>query len=393
MRSRVLRAGVLVILLASGAGAAYIAWDAKRTASRLSVSETESQIERLMATVADIGSMHAAYVAPGQNAAPALERFPNLLRQLAAQTAEAGPGLRSADAQQSLRAVADATALLTQADASARDNLLLGDTVTASHILFGEARAALMTMTGALGEARRAERVRASAMLEAANSRTELVVGGVALVWIAGVLLLVPIPSTRAAHPEQVAPPDEVPFSTLSLVAPAPNPPITQSVDPPARTIDMLAAAEICAAIARVEDTGELSTLLGRAADLVGASELVVWLRGGDQLFASLVHGSQDDSKARLPLRRSDDSAAVRAWQSSHVEVASAAESADGVDVIAAPMVAPAGCGGVVTVSLRPHDVADEMTKAVVVMIAAQLSTVVAARPAPDASVTFATGT
>jgi hypothetical protein len=374
MRKRVVRISVVLALLGAGAWAAVRLRD---LGHRATVTDSVgSRIDRLQTKVAQLGLAQAGYLVPGQDPVPSLERFPVLLGEASAATAELGPLLRSADATRALQAFADSTAKLAQSDGLARDSLLLGDALTASHIISGESKAALDAMHASLttvgaSDVKALEQQRAAAVSEA-----KTVLGGVALFWLLGVLVLVPgATDRREVEPEPMA--DE---------------PESEPEDDP--QVDIGAVAKLCMEIARVQTPSALDTLMKRAKHVLGASRVLLWMGSGEELFPVVAHaGESTGSSPPAPVPRASDHPAARAWRLGELQIASAREGTSGS--ILAPMIGPSGCTGVLAVDIGSLK-GNSQLRAAVVMIAAQLSTVVGETPrtaTPATARASATGT
>jgi CHASE3 domain sensor protein len=379
MRNRAVRLSVVLLLAAVGAGASMHGWYAYRDdgAATSRLDELGARIDRLLITLSEAGASQAGYLVVGQDPAAALERFPLLLRQASAATAEIAAAVHSTDASRALETFADATSTLAQADASARDHLLLGDTLTAAHIIFGECREALARMQYALTSARSAEVAARQEERAVIGRRAWMVAAGAGLVWAIGLLLLVRLPSPPA--------PSAVDRS-LSLNAP-PEPPSVSLSSP----VDLTAAAGLCTDFARVDTASGLAALLDRARSLLDAAGIIVWMGTGDELVAVAAHGYDEGTLGRLrPIRRDEAHAPAVAWRGGELQVVRGDDTTLGA--IAAPLLGPAACHGVFTVELRNGRERDPSIRAVVVMIAAQLASAVAGLPATAGS-SRATGT
>jgi len=375
MRKRVARVSVVLALLGAGTWAAVRLRD---LGHRATVTDgVASRIDRLQAKVAQLGLAQAGYLVPGQDPVPSLERFPVLLGEVSAATAELGPLVRSADGTRTLQAFADSTSKLAQSDGLARDSLLLGDALTASHIIFGESKVAIEAMQTSLttvgaSEVKAIEQQRADAVSEA---RT--ILGGVALFWLLGVLVLVPGATDRGEQePEPVADEPE-----LEPIEERPQ-------------VDIGAVAKLCMEIARVQTPSALDTLLKRAKHVLGASRVLLWMGSGEELFPVVTHAADSaGSSTPEPLPRASDHPAARAWRLGELQIATAREGSS--RSILAPMIGPSGCTGVLAVDIGSLN-ADSQLRAAVVMIAAQLSTVVGEAPGaatPSTVRASATGT
>ena len=107
-------------------------------------------------------------------------------------------------------------------------------------------------------------------------------------------------------------------------------------------------AAELCTDIGRVADAGELHPLLTRAASLLGARGIVVWLLAPDgaHLVPVMAHGYDDKLLERMGSIPVEDhnltAAAFRTGRATH-----AAADADTPGAVAVPMLSASGTGGV----------------------------------------------
>ena len=109
----------------------------------------------------------------------------------------------------------------------------------------------------------------------------------------------------------------------------------------------------------------------------------MVWLGAGEELFAATAYGYDPRVVSRLgAIRRTADNATAAAWRTSQTRIVAGDMMGNGA--IVAPLFGPDGCIGALAAEIRHGRENDEATRAVVVMIAAQLSAVVSAWPAPS---------
>jgi hypothetical protein len=162
------------------------------------------------------------------------------------------------------------------------------------------------------------------------------------------------------------------------------------SADPapgmPARpAINLGDAAAVCTAISRVTDAGALPEVLARAAAVIDAAGLIVWLSAGEELFAVTAHGYSPKMLGRLgPIARTVDNATAAAWRLGEMRVVTGDVMSNGA--IVAPMFGPECCIGALAAEVRHGRETDAATQAVTTMIAAQLASIVPARPAASAA-------
>jgi hypothetical protein len=376
---------VLVLFGAAGAGALLVR-EAPRPAAATPDPRFDERVDRLLLLVHDLHLTQVAYVAPYQDAASALTRFPSLVREITSIAAQAAALAATEDAAAAWRRFVDATSDIVQLDATLREHLLRGDDLTAAHLVHGEGQAATRAMQTALVQARTAEH-RAPAPEDTGSRSAATVFTIVAALWAVGLIALAILPAGGRAA---AGVPGSGPAATAAAGGAAASAPGAAVADQgSARPVDMTMAAELCADIARVERAAAIPALLDRAAGLLGAQRVVIWLGSGRQLFAaasSSVEGVPPDG----PIPAIDDDAhpVAVSWRTGVSAVAGGAEG--GPHVVASPLCAGSVCRGALGVELTGE--ADGATRALVTMLAAQFSAVVAGAPA-DPGVPSGTGT
>src|SRR5439155_25023625 len=139
-------------------------------------------------------------------------------------------------------------------------------------------------------------------------------------------------------------------------------------------------AAQLCTELGRMGDPEELNTLMARAADVLNASGLVLWVGTptGAELWPVLAHGYSPEVIARLPaLPRSADNAAAAAYRTGALQIVlSRPGSSKGA--LAAPVLSADGCVGVLSAEIRDGGEASDAVQALSAILAAQLSGVLA---------------
>ena len=125
--------------------------------------------------------------------------------------------------------------------------------------------------------------------------------------------------------------------------------------------------------------------VLGRAADMLDASGLVVWLGTptGSDLRPVLAHGYSDQALARMPtVPRSADNAAAAAYRSSTLQIVLSRPGSTAGAVVA-PLLGPDGCIGALSAEIASGGEGSEAVQALATLFAAQLAAVLAAPPQP----------
>jgi len=170
------------------------------------------------------------------------------------------------------------------------------------------------------------------------------------------------------AVPADAMTPEDAPAAS-----PATEPPATQPA--PVEHVDLLAAAELCTELGRVDDTSQVLAILRDAARLLDATGLIVWLYDGiaSELRPALVHGYSDNVRAQLPaVKQGDDNATAAAFRSARTCTIRGVEGGCGALVV--PMLAPAGCAGVLAIELPDGREQMPSVRAVAMFLAAMLA-------------------
>jgi hypothetical protein len=142
--------------------------------------------------------------------------------------------------------------------------------------------------------------------------------------------------------------------------------------------INFGAVASVCGDLARVMDTHALPPLLGRAAELLDAPGIVLWIADPDgrELTPIVTHGYSQSMVLRLgTILRDDENATAAALRTSLLQTVDTDAVSNGA--IAAPLVTPGGCVGIMAAEVRHHGEKDPAKLAAASIIAAQLATLV----------------
>lgn len=183
-----------------------------------------------------------------------------------------------------------------------------------------------------------------------------------------------PPSSTESREPAPDAVDSRPPASAQSTPPAAP----AASNDQPS-TPDLREAARICAELARVLDGKDIPALLGRAAALLDAPGLIVWVidQQGTTLYPLLTHGYPQQVVMRLGSLPADaDNATATAWRTGRASVLPGENGTPGALVI--PIVTAEGCIGVLAAEIAAGRESRDEIQALATIFAAQLATVVA---------------
>lgn len=439
MTHRGIRAFLVVLAFAAAAGGGYLLRQLdEREESRRSASRTfEGAADQALMLVERFRAAQQSYVADGQGGEFWMVRAKDVLDQLERTLTTLAGTAGTAELRDASRATAATVEELRKMDARAREWMRGGQGLMASDLIFTESLALSGSLTERLGTLRARHQQLADAERSAIRQQEIYVLGGAAAVCLIVALLLAPAvrPSTpqdtrealRALIGDPATTPAQRPESGVRLpgsgahaaalangtpasaapvaqsspssatvaraalsevprsVAQAPAHPAVAAPQPPTPpSVDVQAAAQICAGLARVLDSADLPRLLERSAALLKARGLIVWIADetGTALFPMLAHGYSPAILSRMgSLRREDENATAEAYRLGEEGVVPAKNGEPGA--IVTPIVTADGCVGVLAAEVECGAEEDRDRRALAAILAAQLATLVTVLPAP----------
>jgi len=166
----------------------------------------------------------------------------------------------------------------------------------------------------------------------------------------------------------------------------------TAVVRPPVAVVptdpDLLAAANLCTQLGRLDKTSDVKPLLHELVRILDAVGLVVWVWHPDaaELRPALAQGYSEKVLSQLPPVRPDaDNATAAAFRSAQACAVDGSTLTSGALVV--PLITAAGCLGALAMELRHGGEHTGWVRALVTIFAAQLARVVEAeRPAAESS-------
>ncbi|TDI26833.1 MAG: hypothetical protein E2P06_01635 [Acidobacteria bacterium] len=162
----------------------------------------------------------------------------------------------------------------------------------------------------------------------------------------------------------------------------APDTTPTPAADSPEPVPDLRIAADLCTDLCRLTDTSELPALLARAAALMNASGIIIWVRdsSGHALRPAIGYGYPTQTLARLgSIPEDGDNATSVAYRSARMQVVERDDTTSGA--LAAPLLGANCCVGVLSAELREGWESSTAVQATVAIMAAQLATLLSADP------------
>jgi GAF domain-containing protein len=389
--------------MALGAAAFFVVTTEQKVADRRNALRTfDRQAREAAVALADARAAQQAYVAAGQSSEYWIPKVATIVQEAGTMVDTLRGTAVSAAAGQALIDAASAVTEFGNVDKRVRDYLKADESLMASDVVFSEgtvaaSRAAAQVETGRLAEHQ------AFDADEATLRRLEAyAIGGAA--GLSGLILLIlglarGSGSQASVVLESETPPkvdeDELPLrespgslGRMAAKAPPQSASIPPSAAPAPSSLALKAAAALCTEFGRIRDLGELKMLLGRAARVMDANGLVVWLGNADgvDLQPVIAHGYSDQVLSLMrPVARTADNAAAAAYRSGALQtVASRAGSPLGA--IVAPLLSADGCIGALTAEVKDGNEKSEQVQALASIFAAQLAGILASSAASATS-------
>lgn len=403
MMRRAVRLTLLVLFVAATGQTAYLFWVAEQQTSRTSsaMRSFDEAARGAVAAAGELRSAQLAYVAPGQGPGFWFARSHTLQsdikNRVSALRGQAGSSPAVASLEDALGLLQD----FEQMDVRARELARAGDNPAASNLIFADGLDLTRKIAEQVNAARVAELGAGNELLTSLHHREIFSVGAAAAAALLIVILLVPVreslplqvPVQETAAPQ--AEPEPLvtePVDTLTIdhdwrtePEPAADPPPPPPA-PPEPAVDLPAVAHLCTDLAQLTDTHALTDMLGRAATLLDASGIVLWIADPDgrELAPIITHGYSPHVVTRLGvIDRDAQNLTAAAFRTSLMQTMASDALSSGA--VAAPLVTAAGCVGVMAAEVGNGGERRESTLAAAGIVAAQLATLVgppSSRPA-----------
>jgi CHASE3 domain sensor protein len=389
MKSLVIRLMLLAVCFIASGIAVYFVWTSETYTrqSAESVRAFDQAAHEAERAVLDVRAAQHAYVAAGQDAQAWIQKAAASVTIVKAQLDYLRAHAASQPAQNAIDNAASALQDFDQIDRRARDYVRNGQPLLASDAIFADGSESTSAIEGSVEAARAAEGA-VHADEQAVTRRAEAVAIAAAAVVVLVTILLFAFSTTVRTHEadgESVADGDTrmMPMNGADWLRPgdgAATPVRTDAASEPAASsnINFGAVASVCGELARVMDTHALPPLLGRAAELLDAPGIVLWIADPDgrELSPIVTHGYSQSMVLRLgTILRDDENATAAALRTSLLQTVDTDAVSNGA--IAAPLVTPTGCVGIMAAEVRHHGEKDPAKLAAASIIAAQLATLV----------------
>jgi hypothetical protein len=364
---------IVVIGIAIGLTASYLFKniDTDIINQRSSADVLRGQAAALTATIADVRAGQFAYVARGQGEAFWMSRVETLLPALQTQATEFAAALASPAAQSAFEPAAAALENFRTLDARIREFVQGGSPLLAADMIFSDGLESTATASTQVTAALNAELQHRDAGVAALRNRQLAVLGGGAGVVL---LLMVGLAATGVSARESAEP--------ESVVAPPAEPVRFEAPLPRARaavTPKLLSTAQLCGELSRVAEGRQLPSLLERAAKVLDASGIIVWVAEPSRqtLTPAIAYGYEDKVVARMgSIHRDANNAAAAAFRTAEVRTVAGDAFTSGAVIV--PLMTSDGCIGVLSAEMKGGSEKDESSQALATIFAAQLATIVA---------------
>jgi hypothetical protein len=391
MRSSIVRVTLGAVALIALGVAAFLVFRSEQHISQLtsSLRTFDHHAREAGDALTEARIAQHAYVAAGQGVAFWTTRLSTAAEQataaLAALRQSAGPGARTA-----LDEAAGTAIEFGNIDKRVREYLTTGQQLMAADVIFSEGGDAAATAGRQVETARTIEHQAFDVDVTAIRKQEATIMGSAAGLVVLVVVLLIPVSRQGALDGDEEAESAAGFSSSLSISPQAVAASFTPSepCSPSTASGMFKAAAGVATDFGRVRDVDELTRVLGRAADVLDASGLMVWMAtatGGD-LRPVLAHGYNAEMVARIPpVPRSADNAAAAAYRSSRLQIVMCRPGVS-TGAVVAPILSTHGCIGALSAEIRNGAETSESVQSIAAIFAAHLATVFATEPATSES-------
>jgi GAF domain-containing protein len=391
MKSRALRFALHALFVVLVVAAAYVVWQ-KETENLAAANVSRAFDERarvVSRSLLEIKGAQPGYVAAGQAEDYWVSRVDALIAAAREGLTALKPLARVAQSQTELDAALADVEDFEQMDRRAREYVRGGQRLLASDLIFSDGIEKMDGAVSAIDRARLAESTTAQDSIDIRRREQVLTAAGATALMVLIVFVLAPLPKSESVAPPSIAPAQAAvkPAASATPVQPAPSRSVVPATvasasKPSAPGVDLAGIAALCSDLTRVTDTRALPGALERAASLLNASGLVLWVADPDgrELAPVIAHGYPQNLLSRMgTIPRDAENATAAAFRTGLVQIVKADQISQGA--IAAPLLSPAGPLGVMAAELLQDGERREATKAVVTIVAAQLSTLMGPPP------------
>ena len=376
MQHRGTRLAILCLTLLIGGLSGFFLWTTERSVRQLDEQRDakDSTINRILSSIATIASTQQAYAENRRRDVASFTRVSVLVNQITTDAAGLRAAAGSGTGSERLEEFWTALSALMAAESRAREQFSGGDDGEASETILAAARDHVTQLNTSLRAFRDSESASYRTARATATWWSAAALIAAAVLWAVVLVMFAVVPWGNRQQQSRI----ELPATLEKTPAPVASAASTTAARP---SVDLAATASLTSDLSRFSDQNELPLLLSRAAALLDARGVVIWMGAGSELFAAAAHGYDASVLQRIkPIARSAENATAIAWRTSQLRTVPAGTG--GYGAIVAPMLSPAGCVGVLAAETRAGREQDDATQAVATIVASQLASVLAASPA-----------
>jgi GAF domain len=383
MKYRVVRVILFLVAMAAVGAAGYSIFDLdRRAAAEQTVQQSvRDQAKTILTSIFEVTAGQRSYVAAGQGNQFWTAQVTKLLVGMDTGVRDLRSTVRSEAAASAVDSAAVALENLRKLDARAQEYVSQDQQVLASDLIFSDGLEMTGTAAAQIETALIQDLQAGDQTVRTLRRQQAAVAAGAGGFLLVVTLLLVPIPGRRSSTPDRER--REPPAAELAPKRSG-DARARHESDPDAdiNVPGLAATARLCTEFGRVMETREVPPLLARAADILDAAGLVVWLsdRAGVELRPVLSHGYSDKVVAQMrSIPRNAQNAAALAFRSAQLRVVAGTDVTSGA--VVAPLITPTGCVGVLAAELRHGSEQRDATCALATILAAQVATLMGAAP------------
>ena len=374
------------------ASAAFLLFTSYQAERRAAAALRDFQVTARAAavSVAELRAAQQSYIATGQGEDFWFARVAAIKTEIDNKVAALRVSASAPEAVVNLEAAATVLQEFMQMDLRAREYTRGQQLTLASDMIFADGFELTKKAGEAIERALTAEEVSRDAAAAGVQRQQAMVLGGTAGVALLGLLLLVPAGRKDKAAEPIIAAPAAPSVSSETLLDLNDFGLVTRPLPDLSPKVDLERVASLCAELARVPDIRRLPGLLERAAAVLDASGIVLWIADPDgrELTPILVHGYPPQLATRLGnILRDAENVTALAYRTGLLQTV----KGDGISsgAIAVPLVTAGGCVGVMAAEMKNGGEQQEGLLSAASIIAAQLATLVGppvARPKAEAA-------
>ncbi len=379
----------LTLLLACVAAlgyAAFLTWSSEQRARVMAGSSRQFHItaRALSVGIVELRAAEQSYVAAGQGEDFWFARVSAIVTDLHGRLTT----LKSlATAPDAAIAVDDASGALhdfERMDTRARDYRRSGQLTLASDLLFTDGFDLTKKAGESIERAVTAELTHHDAVVGGLRSTQVVALGGAAGLATFGLLMLLPTGRKHHEHDGEHRAVTSAPTTTVVSddrfveLNDFGGPVRPVAVTPTRATVDLGAMAALCVEFARIRETRALPSLLERAAGILRASGIVLWIADPDgrELSPIVVHGYSPQLATRFgTILRDAENVTALAYRTALLQTMKGDAVSNGA--VAAPLVTGSGCVGVLAAEMKDGGEQQDALLAAATIIASQLATLV----------------